>query len=91
MKSSKRHVTLLSLIFLLKCLSKSVFIRNYFIVMKSSFFVVISLCCLILRMIKIHKSSHSFMLTWKESFKTSACTILCFGGNFVKDCFLPLC
>ena len=28
MKSSKRHVILLSLIFLLKCLSKSFFIRN---------------------------------------------------------------
>ena len=29
MKSSKRHVILLSLIFLLKCLSKSFFIINY--------------------------------------------------------------
>ena len=31
MKSSKRHVVLLSLIFLLKCLSKSFVIRNFFV------------------------------------------------------------
>ena len=30
MKSSKRRIILLSLIFLLKCLSKSVFIKNYY-------------------------------------------------------------
>ena len=39
MKSSKRHVILLSLIFLLKCLSKSVFI-------KKNMYKKISLFCL---------------------------------------------
>ena len=31
MKSSKRHVVLLSLIFLLKCFSKSFFIRTFYL------------------------------------------------------------